>query len=119
MCDSWEIDHRYDRYGQVEEIVTEETEGRAFTRPRGSPVLAYLRDHGYTRLAVMESCTSRNFTRLAFKVTGYDEWADRRAGHAGDGRDGGAGVRRWYRFRRNESHTLVAVDAARCDPNNV
>ncbi|MEA3341689.1 MAG: DUF362 domain-containing protein [Chloroflexota bacterium] len=34
-------------------------------------VLAYLRDHGYTRLAVMESCTGGNFTRLVFKVTGY------------------------------------------------
>jgi uncharacterized protein (DUF362 family) len=34
-------------------------------------LLAYLRDHGYTRLAVMESCTGGNFTRLVFKVTGY------------------------------------------------
>ena len=34
-------------------------------------VLAYLRDHGYTRLAVMESSTGGNFTRLVFKVTGY------------------------------------------------
>jgi len=33
--------------------------------------LAYLHDHGYTRLAVMESCTGGNFTRLVFKVTGY------------------------------------------------
>ena len=30
-------------------------------------LLAYLRDHGYTRLAVMESCTGGNFTRLVFK----------------------------------------------------
>jgi len=35
-------------------------------------LLAYLRDHGYQRLAVMESCTGGNFTRLVFKVTGYD-----------------------------------------------
>jgi len=35
--------------------------------------LAYLRDNGYTRLAVMESCTGGNFTRLVFKVTGYAE----------------------------------------------
>lgn len=35
-------------------------------------LLAYLRDHGYRRLAVMESCTGGNFTRLVFKVTGYD-----------------------------------------------
>jgi len=34
-------------------------------------LLAYLHDHGYTRLAVMESCTGGNFTRLVFKVTGY------------------------------------------------
>jgi len=34
-------------------------------------LLAYLRDHGYGRLAVMESCTGGNFTRLVFKVTGY------------------------------------------------
>jgi uncharacterized protein (DUF362 family) len=34
-------------------------------------LLAYLRDHGYARLAVMESCTGGNFTRLVFKVTGY------------------------------------------------
>jgi len=34
-------------------------------------VLAYLRDHGYTRLAVMESSTGGNFTRLVFQVTGY------------------------------------------------
>ena len=35
-------------------------------------LLAYLRDHGYGRLAVMESCTGGNFTRLVFKVSGYD-----------------------------------------------
>ncbi len=35
-------------------------------------LLSYLRDHGYTRLAVMESCSGGNFTRLVFKVTGYD-----------------------------------------------
>ncbi len=34
-------------------------------------LLAYLHDYGYTRLAVMESCTGGNFTRLVFKVTGY------------------------------------------------
>ncbi|MCP4516473.1 MAG: DUF362 domain-containing protein, partial [Delftia sp.] len=36
-------------------------------------LLAYLRDHGYTRLAVMEGCTGGNFTRLVFQVTGYTE----------------------------------------------
>lgn len=34
-------------------------------------LLACLRDHGYSRLAVMEGCTAGNFTRLVFKVTGY------------------------------------------------
>ena len=34
-------------------------------------LLAYLRDHDYGRLAVMESCTGGNFTRLVFQVTGY------------------------------------------------
>lgn len=34
-------------------------------------LLAYLCDHGYSRLAVMESCTGGNFTRLVFKITGY------------------------------------------------
>ncbi|MCJ7707494.1 MAG: DUF362 domain-containing protein [Anaerolineales bacterium] len=36
-------------------------------------LLAYLRDHGYSRLAVMEGCTAGNFTRLVFKLTGYRE----------------------------------------------
>ena len=35
-------------------------------------LLAYLRDHGYDRLAVMENCTGGNFTRLVFKVSGYE-----------------------------------------------
>jgi uncharacterized protein (DUF362 family) len=35
-------------------------------------LLAFLRDHGYSRLAVMESCTGGNFTRLVFRVTGYE-----------------------------------------------
>ena len=43
-----------------------------YTDPRVlEAVLAYLRDHGYRRLAVMESCTNGNFTRLVFRVTGY------------------------------------------------
>jgi len=42
------------------------------THPRVlEALLAYLRDHGYTRLAVMENCTGGNFTRLVFHVTGY------------------------------------------------
>lgn len=45
-----------------------------YTDPRVlEAVLAYLRDHGHTRLAVMESCTGGNFTRLVFKINGYDD----------------------------------------------
>lgn len=36
-------------------------------------LLSYLHDHGYNSLAVMESSTGGNFTRLVFKVTGYAE----------------------------------------------
>jgi uncharacterized protein (DUF362 family) len=36
-------------------------------------LLAYLQDHGYARLAVMENCTGGNFTRLVFRVSGYAE----------------------------------------------
>jgi uncharacterized protein (DUF362 family) len=46
----------------------------AYTDPRVlEAFLGYLRDHGYARLAVMENCTGGNFTRLVFKVTGYEE----------------------------------------------
>lgn len=45
-----------------------------YTDPRVlEALLAYLRDHGYGRLAVMENCTGGSFTRLVFKVTGYAE----------------------------------------------
>ena len=48
-------------------------------------LLAYLRDHGYTRLAVMESSTGGNFTRLVFRVAGYADLCRRypvdRPGH--------------------------------------
>jgi uncharacterized protein (DUF362 family) len=49
-----------------------------YTDPRVlEAVLAYLRDHGYRRLAVMEGCTAGNFTRLVFQVTGYRELCKR------------------------------------------
>jgi uncharacterized protein (DUF362 family) len=38
-----------------------------------SAVLAYLRDHGYRRLRVMDSSSQGTFTRLVFKAIGYDE----------------------------------------------
>lgn len=34
-------------------------------------LLAYLRDHGYGRLAVFENATAGNFTRLVFHAAGY------------------------------------------------
>jgi uncharacterized protein (DUF362 family) len=71
-------------HGGVEGVIPK-SGGTVYIKPNGihftphthtAPVvlealLAYLRDHGYTRLAVMESCTGGNFTRLVFKVTGY------------------------------------------------
>lgn len=38
-----------------------------------SALLAYLRDHGYTRLSVMENVTAGNFSRLVYHVTGYNK----------------------------------------------
>jgi uncharacterized protein (DUF362 family) len=73
-------------HGGVEAVIPK-TGGTVYVKPNGvhfaphthtDPVvlemlLAYLRDHGYTRLAVMENSTGGNFTRLVFKVTGYAE----------------------------------------------
>lgn len=72
-------------HGGVEAVIPK-VSGTVYVKPNGvhfapythtdpsvlDMLLAYLRDHGYTRLAVMESCTGGNFTRLVFKVTGYD-----------------------------------------------
>jgi len=71
-------------HGGVEAVITKNG-GTVYVKPNGihfaphtytdpaalEALLAYLRDHGYTRLAVMESCTGGNFTRLVFKVTDY------------------------------------------------
>jgi len=71
-------------HGGVEAVIPQNG-GTVYIKPNGihftphthtdpavlKALLAYLRDHGYTRLAVMESCTGGNFTRLVFKVTGY------------------------------------------------
>ena len=71
-------------HGGVEAVIPR-TGGTVYVKPNGihftphthtapaalEALLAYLRDHGYRRLAVMESCTGGNFTRLVFKVTGY------------------------------------------------
>jgi len=71
-------------HGGVEGVIPED-DATVYIKPNGvhfSPhtytdpavleaLLAYLRDHGYTHLAVMESCTGGNFTRLVFKVVGY------------------------------------------------
>lgn len=72
-------------YGGIQAVIPRNG-GTVYVKPNGihfSPhtytdpavlevLLATLRDHGYTRLAVMENCTGGNFTRLVFRVTGYD-----------------------------------------------
>ncbi|MCL7453367.1 MAG: DUF362 domain-containing protein, partial [Anaerolineae bacterium] len=79
------LDQIFAAYGGVESAIPR-TGGTVYVKPNAvhftphthtSPavleaLLAYLRDHGYRRLAVMESCTGGNFTRLVFRVTGYD-----------------------------------------------
>jgi uncharacterized protein (DUF362 family) len=78
------LDEIFDPHGGVEAVIPR-TASTVYIKPNGihftphthtdpavlEAVLAYLRDHGYNRLAVMESCTGGNFTRLVFKVTGY------------------------------------------------
>jgi uncharacterized protein (DUF362 family) len=72
-------------FGGVEAVLPQS--GAVYVKPNGvhfaphththprvlEALLAYLRDHGYARLAVMENCTGGNFTRLVFKVAGYAE----------------------------------------------
>lgn len=79
------IEEVFAAFGGVKKIIP--PEGTVFIKPNGihfSPqthtdprvleaLLAFLRDHGYARLAVMENCTNGNFTRLVFKITGYAE----------------------------------------------
>jgi uncharacterized protein (DUF362 family) len=79
------LDQIFEPFGGLEAALPR-PEGTVYIKPNGvhftphthtdprvlDALLAYLRDHGYTRLAVMESCTGGNFTRLVFKVTGYD-----------------------------------------------
>ena len=75
------LDEVFSPFGGVQQALPI-PEGTLYVKPNGvhfSPhtytdpavleaVLAYLRDHGYTRLAVMESSTGGNFTRLVFQV---------------------------------------------------
>ena len=77
------IEEIFAAFGGVEAVIPRES--TVFIKPNGihfSPqthtdprvlaaLLATLRDHGYTRLAVMENCTGGNFTRLVFRITGY------------------------------------------------
>jgi uncharacterized protein (DUF362 family) len=84
------LDAIFAPHGGVEAVIPK-TAGTVYIKPNGihftpythtdpavlAGLLAYLRDHGYTRLAVMESCTAGNFTRLVFKVTGYDRICQR------------------------------------------
>jgi uncharacterized protein (DUF362 family) len=77
-------------YGGLETVIPKNG-GTVYVKPNGvhftpyshtdpdvlDALLSYLRDHSYTRLAVMENCTGGNFTRLVFKVTGYDRICQR------------------------------------------
>ncbi|MCR4408651.1 MAG: DUF362 domain-containing protein [Anaerolineae bacterium] len=79
------IEQIFAAFGGVEKVIPRA--GTVFIKPNGihfSPhthtdprvleaLLAFLRDHRYTRLAVMENCTNGNFTRLVFRLTGYAE----------------------------------------------
>ncbi len=78
------LEEIFEPHGGIESVIPKNG-GTIYVKPNGihftphshtdpavlEAVLAYLRDCGYTRLAVMESCTGGNFTRLVFKVTGY------------------------------------------------
>jgi uncharacterized protein (DUF362 family) len=89
------LDQIFAPYGGIESAIPK-TEGTVYVKPNAvhftpythtdpavlEALLAYLRDHGYSRLAVMESCTGGNFTRLVFKVTGYDRICRRYAAEA-------------------------------------
>ncbi len=79
------LDDIFAPHGGVERVIPKDGSNTVYIKPNGihftphthtdpaalDALLAYLRDHGYRRLAVMESCTGGNFTRLVFKVTGY------------------------------------------------
>jgi uncharacterized protein (DUF362 family) len=70
-------------HGGVDRVIPQD--GTIYVKPNGvhftphthtdpavlAALLAYLHDHGYRRLAVMESATGGNLTRLVFEVTGY------------------------------------------------
>ncbi len=45
-------------------------------------LLAYLRDHGYRKLEVMENATAGNFTRLVFSAAGYARLCKRHGARA-------------------------------------
>ncbi len=78
------LDGIFQPYGGVEAVIPKNA-GTVYIKPNAvhftphtfsdpavlGALLAYLRDHGYGRLAVMESCTGGNFSRLVFRVTGY------------------------------------------------
>lgn len=78
------LEEVFEPYGGAHTVIPKET-STVYVKPNGvhfSPhtftdpavleaLLAYLRDYDYRRLAVMESSTGANFTRLVYKVTGY------------------------------------------------
>ncbi|MEJ2734639.1 MAG: DUF362 domain-containing protein [Anaerolineae bacterium] len=102
-------------YGGLETVIPKNG-GTVYVKPNGvhftpyshtdpdvlDALLSYLRDHSYTRLAVMENCTGGNFTRLVFKVTGYDRICQRYGAEAvylDEGRTVGIDLRDGSRVR--------------------
>lgn len=78
------LDRIFTAFGGIESLVPH-NDGLVCIKPNGvhftpysytdpdvlAALLAYLRDHGYRRLAVMESSTGGNFTRLVYRINGY------------------------------------------------
>lgn len=78
------LEHIFAAFGGVESLIPNKS-GMICIKPNGvhftahsythpdvlSALLSYLRDHGFRRLAVMESSTGGNFTRLVFRINGY------------------------------------------------
>lgn len=83
------IDEIFAPFGGVERVLP--LEGTVYVKPNAvhftpgaltsskviDALLAYLRDHGYRKLALMENCTNGNFTRLVFHVAGYNRLCKR------------------------------------------
>ncbi len=78
------FDEIFSAFGGIENVIPKNN-GRVYIKPNAvhftpfaytdidvmDAMLAYLRDHGYKRVSVMEGSTGGNFTRLVYKVIGY------------------------------------------------